>query len=582
MVRGLLRAAADPARSVTSRGTVGPVSAGGTTAELLAARADDPHAGLLFADRSYSWARIVAEGRRRAVLALARRRTGPFHIGVLLDNTPEYLFWLVASALTGAVAVGINPTRRGAQLASDIRHVDCQLIITDGAHRNLVDGLDTGVAAERVLEVGGDRYRGLLAEQSAEERLDVAIDPAMPMLLMFTSGSTGAPKAVICGQGRFARSAHYMTGRLGLGRDDVAYNAMPMFHGNALMACWAPMLAVGGTWALRERFSASAFLPDVRRFGATYANYVGRALAYILATPERPDDADNPLRLVYGTEAADKDLAEFPRRFGCRCVEGYGSSEGPIAIGRMPGTPPGALGLPTTESDVAVVDTETGVECPRVRFGPHGEIANPAAIGELVRRDSRFVFEGYYRNPAATAQRLRGGWYWSGDLGYRDAAGYFYFAGRGNDWLRVDSENFAAAPVEHILARSPAVLVVAVYPVPDPRTGDQVMAALELDPGARFDPEEFDGFLAEQPDLGSKWSPRFVRVVESMPLTPTNKLDKKPLRGQAWECADPVWWRPSPAAPLRRITGADQMALRAEFAANGRTGLPHPGQVSGG
>jgi fatty-acyl-CoA synthase len=137
----------------------------------------------------------------------------------------------------------------------------------------------------------------------------------------------------------------------------------------------------------------------------------------------------------------------------------------------------------------------------------------------------------------------------------------------------VDSENFAAAPVEHILARSPGVLVVAVYPVPDPRTGDQVMAAIELEPGARFDPAEFDAFLAEQPDLGTKWSPRFVRVVGRMPLTPTNKLDKKPLRVQAWECVDPVWWRPSRAAPLVRITEAEQAVLRTAFTANGRTHL---------
>jgi fatty-acyl-CoA synthase len=109
--------------------------------------------------------------------------------------------------------------------------------------------------------------------------------------------------------------------------------------------------------------------------------------------------------------------------------------------------------------------------------------------------------------------------------------------------------------------------------VPDPRTGDQVMAAIELEPGARFDPAEFDAFLAEQTDLGTKWSPRFVRVVGRMPLTPTNKLDKKPLRGQAWECADPVWWRPSPAEPLRLVTEADQVALRAAFTANGRAQL---------
>ena len=122
-------------------------------------------------------------------------------------------------------------------------------------------------------------------------------------------------------------------------------------------------------------------------------------------------------------------------------------------------------------------------------------------------------FEGYYNNPEADAERTRNGWYWSGDLAYRDEEGIFYFAGRTGDWLRVDSENFAAAPVERILARFEGASGVAVYPVPDSRTGDQVMAALELEPGVEFDPDAFTAFLAAQEDLGTKWAPRFVRVV---------------------------------------------------------------------
>ncbi|OWY62881.1 hypothetical protein B7486_56055, partial [cyanobacterium TDX16] len=375
----------------------------------------------------------------------------------------------------------------------------------------------------------------------------------------------------VCSQARFAGIAASVPETFGITRDDVCYSAMPMFHGNALMASWAFALGTGATWAIRRRFSASGFLPDVRRFGATYFNYVGRSLAYVLATPEQPDDADNPLRLAFGTEATDRDMAEFTRRFGCPFAESYGSSEGQISIIKTPDAPPLSLGLPREGAEVMVVDPETGDECPRAQLGEHGELLNSEAIGELVRTDPA-GFEGYYGNEAATAERLRDGWYWSGDLAYRDEDGWYYFAGRGADWLRVDSENFAASPIERIVGRHPDVLVPAVYPVPDERTGDQVMLALELVPGATFDPEELDRFLAEQPDLGTKWSPRFVRVVEAMPLTGTNKLDKKPLRATRWDEGQ-VWWRREVGEPLEPLTGEGRAAIAEAFATNGRRHL---------
>ena len=159
-------------------------------------------------------------------------------------------------------------------------------------------------------------------------------------------------------------------------------------------------------------------------------------------------------------------------------------------------------------------------------------------------RDGVSRFEGYYANDEADAERTRDGWFWSGDLGYRDEDGFFYFAGRMADWLRVDGENFAAAPVERILARYPGVVTAVVLPVPDPRTGDQVLATLELADPASFDPVAFGEFLDHQSDLGTKWSPRFVRVTDAIPLTGTGKVDKRPLRRQHWHTTDPVWWRP--------------------------------------
>src|SRR4051812_29333257 len=168
-----------------------------TVAELLLARADDDHPGLLFGDESWSWRQVVAESARRGALATALRTDGPFHIGVLLENGPEYLFWLGGAALSGATVVGINPTRRGAELAGDIDHVDCQLIVTDEAGRQTLAGLETEPATERVLVVDSPAYADQLAELGGNGTVpSEAPGPSTLIVLLFTSGSTGAPKAV--------------------------------------------------------------------------------------------------------------------------------------------------------------------------------------------------------------------------------------------------------------------------------------------------------------------------------------------------------------------------------------------------
>ncbi|MFD0899699.1 AMP-binding protein [Actinomadura sediminis] len=517
-----------------------------TFAALVAARGADDRAGLSFEDRTWTWREVVAEARLRAGLVrdLAGPGPGPWHVGLFLENGPEHLFWLLGAALAGVPVVEPNPTRRGAELARDIAHTDCGAIVTESARVPLLDDLpaDPGVP---VLVVD----RGDHAERVARAKpLDgvPGDDPARVFCLVFTSGTTSAPKAVVCSQGRLGRIAVQQAARRNLGRDDVFYVAMPMFHSNALMAGVAPAVATGGRLVLRRRFSASGFLPDVRRYGVTFFNYVGKPLSYILATPEKPDDADNPLRIAFGNEAAERDIEAFAARFGCTVIDAYGSSEGEIRIGRVPGTPPGSLGV--AEEGVIVVDPETLRECPRAEFDEHGRLTNAAdAVGEIVDTRGAARFEGYYRNPEATAKRVRNGWVWSGDLAYRDADGYWYFAGRGDDWLRVDGENFAAAPLERLLARFDAFADVAVYAVPDERVGDQVMAAVTLAPGRRFDPEAFAAFLAGQPDLGTKQAPRYVRVLAELPRTPTNKVVKRPLRDAAWNTGDPVYVRRSGA-----------------------------------
>jgi fatty-acyl-CoA synthase len=380
---------------------------------------------------------------------------------------------------------------------------------------------------------------------------------------------------VICTQGRLAVTAETTPSLFGLTRDDVTYQSMPLFHGNAIMANWLPALRLGATVSLRRKFSASGFLGDVRRYRATYFNYVGRALAYILATPPAPYDRDNQLRLGFGTEASARDMERFAERFGCQIMESYGSSEGVMSIRRRPDAPPTAIGLPASETmDVIIANRVTGDECPRARFDEYGRMTNgDQAIGEIVSRNGASSFEGYYDNDDAMADRLVGGWYWSGDLGYRDVEGWFYFAGRASDWLRVDSENFAAAPVERILFRFPGVIMAGVYPVPDCRTGDQVMAALELEEGKDFDPAAFRDFLSEQADLGTKWAPRYVRIVNNMPLTSTGKINKQPLRLEQWATTDPVWWAEEPGGPYRPLGGRDRHDLGRRFEIHDRAHL---------
>ena len=537
-------------------------------AELFAAREHDDAGGLLTDDASWSWGEVVAEVAARASLLEELGLTGR-HLGVLLENVPEFVFLLGAAAVGGSVVVGINPTRRGDDLARDIRHTDCAVVLTDSTQRHLLDGLDLGAEVVVVDEPSWatqvDAHRGA--------RLPTPLPDADALLLLiFTSGSTGAPKAVRMSQGRAARTAG--NAAVAFSPADVLYCSMPLFHGNALMANLFPALVGGSRVVLKRRFSASEFLPDVRRHGCTYFNYVGRALSYLLAQPETPDDADNQLTWCLGSEASPRDRREFRRRFGCFVMEGYSSSEGGVVIQPFSGMPKGALGRPVEGTDVVVLDAATGEECPRAELGPGGELRNPGeAIGEIVGRDGLSSFEGYYANPEADAERGRHGWYWTGDLAYRDVDGTFWFAGRTADWLRVDGENFAAGPVETVLGRFPGVAAVVVFAVPDPRTGDQVMAALELDAGTSFDVTAFSAFLATQPDLGTKWAPRFVRVVPAIPLTATGKVDRQPLRAERWDPVEGIWWRPDRGEDYRPLTADDVAALRQAFADAGREGM---------
>ncbi|MFJ3879509.1 AMP-binding protein [Streptomyces sp. NPDC090077] len=564
------------------RTTTAP-DAAGTVAELVARQWGDHRPGLMYGAGAADSAGPVVLSRHRTAQEAAARAAlladllppgAEPHVGVLLDNTPEFPFWLGAAALAGAAVAGINPTRRGPELARDILHTDCRILVTEPAHLPLLRGLD--LPGVRLLVTGTEEYAALLAPYAAAEPGAARVRPGGPrpdtrLLLYFTSGSTGAPKAAVCSQGRLAAAGGSLARHFSVTPDDVHYICMPLFHGNAVIADWLPALCAGAPVALRHRFSASAFLSDVRAYGATYFTYVGRAVQYLLATEPRPDDREHRLRLGFGTEAGAVDAARFADRFGVRLVEGYGATEGGASVQRGPGTPEGALGRAAPGDDLAVVDPETGRECPPAVLDARGRLLNgDEAIGELVNR-GRSLFEGYWRNPDAEAARTRGGWYWTGDLFFRDPEGFLYFAGRTDDRLRVDSENLAAAVIENVLARWEAAAAVAVYAVPDEVAGDQVMAAVALRGEASFDPEAFAAFLAAQPDLGTKMAPRYVRVLDALPVTATNKIHRVALRRAGFLGPGPVWHRTGGA--YRPLDGEGRAALLSAYEAQGRREL---------
>ncbi len=542
-----------------------------TIAEAVRAHTDPDRVAIRFEDETYTWADHARACAQRAAWFTAVADPGaPPHIGVLLDNTPEFYFWLGAAALIGATVVGINPTRRGAELARDVTFTDCQVVVTETRHLSLLDGLDLGPANDHLVVVDDPASAAVLAPFADAPLPTADIPKKTTHVLLFTSGTSGAPKACILTQGRLMLQGSFLVHNMGLGDDTVLYAMMPMFHSNAIITSYVPWLVTGGTVAVRRKFSASGFLPDVRKYRVTYFNYVGKPLSYILATPEQPDDADTTLRLAFGNEGSDLDIERFSARFGVPVVDGYGSTEGGASISRSADMPKGSLGK--AGPGICILDPETLAEMPPARFDTEGRLLNAdECIGEIVNKNGAAGFEGYYKNDEANAQRIRHGWYWTGDLGYADADGWIYFGGRDFEWLRVDGENFAAAPIERILARHPAVVLAGVYAVPDEEVGDQVMVTLLVRDPADFDPADFDEFLGEQTDLGTKWSPRYVRITTDLPVTESQKPLKRLLRRERWDTTEPVFWRPAKGAPLQPMTDDDRTALLAEFARHGRT-----------
>jgi len=411
--------------------------------------------------------------------------------------------WLGVACL-GAVEVPVNPELRGTFLAHALGLPRARLCLTRPEFTDSVTALDVPDLEVVTVERGA-------AEVSAEPpaEIDSLPTPADPACVIYTSGTTGPAKGVVIPWAQLASTIGRIPRSL-LGPDDAVYCCHPMFH----VTGRSPLLSmadVGGRVVLRERFSASAFLDDVRRHGCTSTTPF---VPMLLATPERPDDADNPLRMVLS--AAGSLARRFEQRFGLRVIECYGSTEAgfPLLQRRAPADPSRRwIGRPRRGYEARVAD-------------PEGHPTPDGEIGELWVRagDRRLLQLGYLHDPKATAAAFHGDWYRTGDAVIRDPGGAFVFVDRVRDTIRRHGENISASALEAVVDVDPAVAACAVLGRPDPVAGQEVVLVVVPNDPAAFAPAELWTRLAEQ--VPRYMLPGRVVSVDSLPTTPTNKIRK--------------------------------------------------------
>jgi fatty-acyl-CoA synthase len=481
------------------------------------------------------------------------------------------------------------------RLLSEVDAITPQLAHLAAENILVVPNSPGGSAADRELS---ERLTDEIGKpEASRDAPSVDVRPDSNLMVIYTSGTTGLPKGINNNHMKLLLIGATVAGRLQLGADDVGYACMPLFHSNAMFLGFHPALHVCGSLALRDRFSASAFVPDLLRYGVTYWNYVGEPLHYILAAIEkehgRDDEAiarhvtnrpDNRLRYALGNGAAPPDIDRFTRWLGLEDMfELYGSTEAAISTFRQKGDPRASVGE-ITDPQVAILD-ERGEPCPPAQLDADGGITNYAeAVGEICRvAGDTGLFQGYYGDREADQNKYRDGVYHSGDLGHileRDGKRYLFFDGRTDDWIRKDGENFSAAQVARLLMESPDVELAAAYGVPCAVSDELVMAALKLREAAVFDPQAFFDFCEDSVTRGGmdrKWAPDFVRLVDDFEYTQTQKILVRHLKQVHFDRRRlpdaPLYWRRRGDPCFRVFAASDYEDLRRDFEASERLDL---------
>jgi fatty-acyl-CoA synthase len=579
----------------------------------LDARAQNPASADRLAirhdDRAWTYREYRDEAVRMAHFLRGRLgRTDerrPAHVVMMLENHPELMALFAGCAYAGATLFGVNTGLRGETLAGVINQSRGSVLVVDerflgeiervrGSFEHLPDENVLVVPTTGEHDLGDTALEECLCREVGKPGVSLdtpALDltPETNLMVIYTSGTTGLPKGINNNHMKLCLIGLRIATQLELTGEAVGYACMPLFHSNAMFLGAMPAFWAGGSLAMRERFSASAFVPDVLRYGVTYWNYVGEPVHYILGALRKAygDDEerilaevaghpDNHLRYAVGNGAAPPDIDRFIRWLGLEdMLELYGSTEAAISTFRKLGDPRGSVGE-ITDEQVKVLK-EDGSVCPPAELDADGKIRNyDEAVGEICRvAEDTALFQGYFDNADANASKYRDGVYYSGDLGHvlvRDETRFLFFDGRTDDWIRKDGENFSAAQVARLIQEHEDVVLAAAYGVPCAVSDELVMVALKLRPGARFDPQAFFDFCEHEVVHGGmdrKWLPDFVRVVEEFEYTQTQKVLVRNLKAVHYDRRRlpdaALYWRERGDPTFRVLSPGDFEAIRARF-----------------
>jgi crotonobetaine/carnitine-CoA ligase len=440
-------------------------------------------------------------------------------IGFIVGNTPDFLVAWLALAKIGAILVAINTRFKPAEMRAMLEIGRVELALADAERLEAARAAADGIRIVPLEELNA------LADSSRPEfdRPPLAADDVLSFI--FTSGTTGRSKAVMQTHGNYVLTGQAYPWWLGCEPGTRFYCCLPLFHVNG--QAYSTMGTVGnrGTMILAERFSASRFWDDVGAYGANVVNYIGAMIAILTKLEPTPAERDHSLRIAYGApKFPEEQLQAIEARYGLKLVSGFGMSEATFGlVESLDKRPPGTIGKPRLHPDrrlrneLRVVDDEDH------------DVA-PGEIGELVIRNA-MMMKGYFDQPELTAETLRGGWLHTGDYASRDENGYFSYVDRKKDIVRRRGENVSSVEVEVTLGDHPAVEEAAIVGVPAELTDEDVLAFVVLRPGHRAEPSELVAFCAER--LSDYKVPRYVQIVDSLPKTATQKVEKGRLRSEA-------------------------------------------------
>jgi carnitine-CoA ligase len=493
------------------------------------AREHGDHIYCRFGERDYSASEIETTANRLANALMHRGIDAGDRIGVMLDHHPDHVAAFFALAKLGAVMVPLNVHLRGASLEHLLRDGDLAGLIVEGRLADMVQPIARHTPVGRLIWRGrpagadGDELADLLAHPETTPPAHV-VAPDDLAVILYTSGTTGLPKGVLLTD-RMVRVAACAAARVADVRDgDVFLMWEPINHiGGLEVLVLATRFRI--TLVMVERFSVSRYWQDVRTYGVTQLHFLGGVLALLLKAEPRPDDRAHRTRVAWGGGCPVSIWRAFEERFGMPIREGYGMTEcASFTTQNMTGKL-GSVGACLPYFEMRVVDEQ-------------GQFLGPGKRGEFWVRGKQpgVITEGYWRNPAATAALFEGEWLKTGDIGWYDEDGDFFYSGRKKDSIRRRGENVAAFEVERILGDHPAVAETAVVGVPNALADEDIKAFVRLKPGEALAPLALVQWCETR--MAYFQIPRFIAFVDSLPKTPSERIRKDALPRSTEDCWD--------------------------------------------